>query len=111
RRAAFHGRTVRPLAGEAHDAAHRLRDEIETAPMPVRPGATEPGERAIDQGRIVLAQLLVAKAEPLHHTGREILDEHVSLADQPAQDLRPAWRLQVERATALLPVHHPKGPP
>ena len=84
----FTGGPSGPLAGEAHDAAHRLGDEVEAAPVLVGPGAAEAGQRAVDQAGIVLAQILVAEAEALHRARREILDQHVGDGDQPAQHLR-----------------------
>src|SRR5262249_24572101 len=74
---AFDRWAVRALAGEAHDPAHGLRNEIEAAPMLVGTGAAEPGERAVDQRRIILAQVLIAEAEARHYSWCEIFHQHI----------------------------------
>src|SRR3712207_7308963 len=62
RRRAFRRRAVRPVAGDAHDAAHRLGDEVEAAAVLVGTGAAEARERAVDQAGVVLPEVLVAEA-------------------------------------------------
>ena len=73
----FTGGPSGPLAGETHDAAHGLRDQIETATVLVGAGAAEARQRAVDQRRMRLAQLLITEAKPLHDAGREIFHQHV----------------------------------
>src|SRR5204863_6465760 len=40
------------LAGDAHEAALGLQDEIETRALAVRAGAAESGDRAVDEPRM-----------------------------------------------------------
>lgn len=44
RRTAFDGRSIRALAGEAHDPAHRLCDEVKASAVLVGTGAAEAGQ-------------------------------------------------------------------
>jgi hypothetical protein len=78
-RTALGGRSTRPRAREAHDAAHGLRHEVKAAPVLVRARAAEAGERAVNQAGIVWLQILVAEAEPLHDARPEVLDQNVRL--------------------------------
>ncbi len=50
RHADLDGRALR-LAGDAHDAAHALEDQVEAGPLAVRPGLAEAGGRAVDDVR------------------------------------------------------------
>src|SRR5262245_695528 len=101
-RAAFHGRPVRALAGEAHDPAHRLRNEIEAAPMLVGTGAAEPGERAVDQRRIILAQVLIAEAKPLHYLGAKFSTSTSAVAISRRRMLLPPSVLRSSTIPRLL---------
>src|SRR5664280_2786987 len=58
---------------------------------------------------MLFVQGFVAETKTIHHTRPEILHQYVRLADQPAQDLRPASRLQIEHDATLVAVHHHKG--
>ena len=49
-------------------------------------------------------QRLPAEAEPVERAGAEILQEHVRLLDQLAEQLLAARRFQVERQAALVGV-------
>ena len=52
----------------------------------------------------MLPQLLVAQAEPIHHAGAEVLDQHVGGRDEPLQHVLAAVGLQVERDRLLAAV-------
>ena len=106
RRAAFDRRSVGPLPGETHDAAHRLRHQIEAAPMLVGAGAAKAGQRAVDQGRVRLADFGVTETEPVHHAGAEVFNQHVRRSDQAPQHLRAARCLQIQGNALLVAVHH-----
>ena len=45
-------RPARPFAGDAHQPAHALRDQVEAAAIGVGAGAAEAGDRAVDQAGI-----------------------------------------------------------
>jgi hypothetical protein len=79
---ALHRRTAGALARDAHDAAHRLRDQIEAAAMTVGPGTAESRERAVDQAGVGRAQRLVVEAELGHRAGTVVLDDDVGIREQ-----------------------------
>ena len=57
-----HRRPAR-LAGDAHDAAHALDDDVERRPVAVGPRLAEAGGRGVDEARVARAERLVADAE------------------------------------------------
>ena len=93
----FAGGRPGPLAGDAHDAAHRLGHEVEAAAMAVGTGASEAGERAVDQPRIALPQVLIVEAQLGERAGPVVLDHDVGVLQQPAQHAFAALGLEVER--------------
>ena len=106
RRAALDRRPLRSLAGEAHDAGHRLGDQIEAAAMPVRSGAAEAGQRAIDQRRMLFPEILITEPQTFHDARREILDQHVGGLQQAAHHAGAAGLFEIDRHAALVAVHH-----
>ena len=62
------------------------------------------GDRAVDEPGVLLAQALVADAEPVHHAGAEALEQHVGLAHEPQQHLAPGLGLEVDADRALVAV-------
>ena len=75
--AAFDRRSVRPSPVMLMMPLIACATRSKPRAMPVRAGAAEAGQRAIDQAGVLLAQIVVAEAEPLHRAGREVLDQHV----------------------------------
>src|SRR5204862_2168417 len=63
------------LAGDRERAAGRLGDHVEAEELAVRAVLGEPFDLGVDDARIERADFLVAEAEPLDGTGREVLDE------------------------------------
>ena len=76
------------LAVERGEAGERLQQRAVGDEPRVRSGAahTRGGEQ--HEARVELAQRVVSEPEPLHHTGREVLDEDVTAGDQLAGDLQ-----------------------
>jgi hypothetical protein len=95
-------RPVTRQSGDRHQAAHALRDLVESRPVGVRAILAKAGNAGIDQARIDLAQRLVVDTEPLLHSRAEILDQHVGFFDQTLEGGEPFRRLQVERDAALV---------
>src|SRR3546814_1055135 len=52
----------------------------------------------IDQARIARTDHGIVEAQALHRAGREILDQHVGLLEQPADDLMAFRRFEVDRS-------------
>jgi hypothetical protein len=97
------------LAGDGHQPRHALRDQVEAAAIGIRPGPPEAGDLAIDEAGIVAAQLLVAESQALHGALAVILDDNVSVDQQPAQRRLGGLLLEVEDDAALVAVHHHEG--
>jgi len=54
------------------------------------------------EARVRAAQLVVAEAPAFHHTGLEVLDQHIAFGDQPAHDLARFGLPQVQRDAAFV---------
>ena len=87
-----------------HDAAHALRQEIVAGARRVGSGLAEAGDRAIDQAREVVLDLLVGEVVARHVADLEILDEHVAARDQQLGDLLAFGLRDVERDRPLVAV-------
>ena len=93
------------FAGEAHHAAHRLRDHLEALVVGVRPLAAEAFDGRGDDARVDLRERVVPEPEALHRARAEVLDHHVGRLRQRLEHLAAARRLQVERHALLVQVH------
>ena len=70
------------LAGQVHDPAHPLDQEIIARLARPRPVLAEAGDRGIDQPRVRRRKALVVEAEALEPAHLEVLDHHVGGGDQ-----------------------------
>ncbi|MNL23785.1 hypothetical protein D3C87_1451880 [compost metagenome] len=89
------------VAGDAHHARHALDDLVVGGQVRERAVLAEARDRAVDQARIHSLQVFMAKVEPLHHAGPEVLDQHIGAGHELAEDLLAARVLEVERDRAL----------
>ena len=87
-----------------HDAAHRLPHDVDARPARHRSQRAEAGRRAVDDGGVHGAQILVTQPEALHHAGAEVVDHHLHARDEALHDLDRARLLEVERDAALAAV-------
>src|SRR5258706_324041 len=103
RQTRLHGAAA-ALAGEAEDAAHRLEHRVVALLVLVRPGLAEAGARDIDQPRVEAGQR--GEVEPLaaERAGRKVLDQHVGLLRQLANQLAAVVGAQIHRDGLLRPV-------
>ncbi len=92
------------LAGQAHDAAHRLDQAVIARPRRIRPGLAEPGDRAIDQPRKLRVQLLVAQAVFRQRADLEVLHQDVAVGDQLQRDLLAFLLADIQRDRLLVAV-------
>ncbi len=69
----------------------------------LRAGVAVAGDRRHDDVGPDLLESLVAKAEPLHHSGGEILHDHVAARDQPLRHVDALRRSEIQEH-ALLPL-------
>ncbi len=103
RRADARGRPA-GLAGDRHDAAHRLHDEVVGGTRRQRSRLSEARDGCVDEPRKACVQGVPAVAEPLHRTRAEVLDEHVGPREQALEERAIGRHLQVERKALLAAV-------
>ena len=94
------------LPGLVGQAAHRLGEGAERAALRVRPGLPEAGDPEHHDGGVDLQQLIRSQAPFLQHPGAEVLDHHIGLGDQPAQNVLPLGFAEVQRDGPLVPGDH-----
>ncbi len=81
-----------------------MRYGIIARALDVRPARAETTDGAIDEPRIDLEQPLRSGAQARRGAGTEILDEDISLADQPLENQALVRGLQVECHAALVAI-------
>ena len=103
-RRAGSGRFAVGPAGRAHQAAHRLGNDIVARSVLVRSIVAEPGHGGIDQAGIQLAQLFIAQTQFFHRSRPVILQHDIRRFDQRAKQLFAFGRLEVDGNPFLIPV-------
>ena len=71
-------------AGDAHQAAHALDEEVVAGAVAVGPGLAEAGDRAVDEPFVLLRQPRVVEPVPRERSDLVIFDEHIGARGQPA---------------------------
>ncbi len=66
-----------------------------------RPGGAVPGDRRVDESRVLGQQRVRPESHPLHHAGAVVLDEHVAVPGEVGGELRAARGRQVDADVAL----------
>ncbi len=89
---------------ERHQARFALDHQVVAGPRGFRAGAVVPGDRAVDQARLLVLQGVVAQAQPLDVAELEVLDHDVALADQIPRDGLAFRCFQVEAHRTLVAV-------
>ncbi|MNS90590.1 hypothetical protein D3C72_1246460 [compost metagenome] len=92
------------LAGQAHEAAHALDDEVIARARGVRAGLAEAGDRAVDQVGLDLPERLIVQAVLPELADLVVLQHHVALRGQVAHDLLALGRADVAGDRALVAV-------
>jgi hypothetical protein len=100
-RQADRGRRPVRLAGDMHDAAHALRDQVKAAAAGMGTVIAEPGELGVDQPWKLLVQRLEAQPDAGHHGRTIVLDQHVHIGDELEKQC-PSFPLLVVKSNALL---------
>src|SRR2546430_4132207 len=103
-RDADHDRIAPGLAGEAHDPAHSLHDEVVRGPRATRTVLPEPADVAQDRARIDPAHAFVGKAEARERAGTEVLDDDVAFLDEPLEHALAVRILEVDGHAALVAI-------
>ena len=90
------------LARLVREAAHRLGQRPERAPLRVRAGLAEAGHAQHDEPGVELVQPVGPEPPALHHAGPEVLDQHVGVRDEALEQLAALGPAEVERDGALV---------
>ena len=93
-------------AGDRHDAAARLREDVHRAHegLGVGPQVPPAGGAGDDDARVALRHYLVREVEPLQHAGAHVVVEDVGALHQLQQHLATALVAQVQADRALVAV-------
>ena len=92
-------------AGDAHDAAHRLRHQIVCRQIAARPALPETGNRRIHQSRIHFAQRRPVVVEFAHHPGAVVFHQHIGARRQFFKNRAVLRRFQIQRDAAFAAVY------
>src|SRR3712207_9574729 len=77
----------------------RLPHAVVGRALRVRSRGAEPGDRAVHQPRVQLAELLVADPQAVHHARAQVLEHHVGALRQAVEHLdRKSTRLNSSHA-------------
>ena len=96
-------RAVR-VAGEAEDAVQAQVVLVVAGAVAVGAVLAVARDRAVDERRVRLRELLVADAEPVEHARAEALDQHVRVPGEAQQGVLPLLLLEIEADRALVAV-------
>ena len=92
------------LARNAHQAGHRLHQEVIPAARGIGSGLAKSADGTINQPRICLFQRLIIEAVFGQSVGAEILDEYIGLGSQFTQDRCAFFGLEVDGNRPLIAV-------
>ena len=93
------------LARDAHQAGERLHDDVVAGSRGgLGCGRSERRQRARDQPRLRLAEVVEPQPEPLHQSRPEVLDHDVGRGDEPSDEGHAFGRAQIGRHRALVAV-------
>ena len=95
---------IRRRTRHAHESTDRLNQQVVSGEVMARAGA-EAGNRAVDQARVILSQVVVAQPEPLKASGFEVLHENVCAYGELAGTLQVGGVGQVEGHRTLVAIH------
>ena len=90
--------------GDAHQPALGLHHRVVTGFRAPGSRLAEPGNRAINETRMLRREPLVPQPDPLHLRGSEIFDQHVGPREQRIQNRPRALVLEIERERLLVAV-------
>jgi hypothetical protein len=92
------------LAGDAHEPAHRLGDEIEGRATAIRSAAAKPGNIAVDEVGIERPEPRLVETHVYENAAAEILDQDIAAGDQLGEHLAALFVPQVEGQRTLVAV-------
>ena len=109
RHAGFERRPV-ALAGNAHDAAGRLRDHVEGEVVLVGSAGAKALHLRVDDARVDGAHHFVAEPQPLNGARREILHHDIGALRHVLDELEPALGFQIDGDGFLVGVEQQEIP-
>src|SRR2546426_45526 len=77
------------LAGHRHQPGASLRGDVERGVLRLRALRAPAGRMAVDDALVERAHIVVAEPELLHDARAEVVDHHIGLRDELADDLAP----------------------
>ena len=98
-----HGVIIR-ISTQPRNAGERLDEKVLAGLLAPRPVDAVPGDGAVDDAGVDLANRLISQAQPLHHAGPEILDDDVGARDELLHQREIPSILKVRGEAALVPV-------
>src|SRR6266478_5469086 len=98
------GRRAVPETGGGGGPARALRHVVVDLEILIRRALAEALDRPEDDPRVELVNVLPGEAHPVQRARREVLDQHVRVADQLLQDRLAFGRLGIERQRSLVAV-------
>ena len=101
--------TAAAFAGDAHQAAHALGNQVEAAPLGIRAGTPETRNGAINKPRIFLAKHVIPQAQLIHGVDPVIFNHRIGGLQKPFQHFLAGVVLQVDGDAAFVAVHHHEG--
>ena len=101
---AHHHRVAARLAGEAHDPAHPLHDEVVSGPGATGAILAEAADVTHDDARRDRADAVVGEAEVRERPRAEVLDQHIAALDHSLEHALPLGVLEVEGDAPLVAI-------
>ena len=92
------------MAGDAHQAAHRLQDRVVAGARRVRPGLAEAGHRAIDDAGVDRLDRFIIQPVALEIADLVVLHHHVAGFGELADDVLPFRRRDIDGDRFLVAV-------
>jgi hypothetical protein len=84
------------LSGQAHDAAHGLEDGVIALAMRQRPALPEAGAGDVDDARVDAMDRGIVEAVALERADRKVLEEHIGLPRELADNALAVGRAQID---------------
>ena len=93
-------------AGQAHQPAHRLDHQVEGRKVSQRTLLPETRDRGVDDGRVHRLDGLITEAQPVHHPGTEVLQQHIGPSGELYHQVSALFGFHVDGDALLAAVEH-----
>ena len=92
------------VPGQAHQAAHPLRDQVESGTIPVGTRQPESGNRAVDQRAVRRTQIGIPQPQTVQRSRTQVLDEHIRARGHAPQQIGARLSLQVDHDASFVSI-------